>query len=71
VVSASATSRTTTLDLEAGLGPGLSIGVLMPVVRTLAARRGHDHAEGGEANVGLNPARYGQARRPRVTRTRR
>jgi hypothetical protein len=67
VVSASATSRTTTLDLEAGLGRGLSIGVLMPVVRTLAAVGVTTNAEGGEANVGLNPARYGQGAAAAVT----
>ena len=59
VVSASASSRVTAIDLEAGLGAGLAVGVVVPIVRTQSTV-GVDVNDGAvDANVGLNPARFG------------
>lgn len=57
-VSAGVDSRTTALGLEAGLGGGFSVGVVVPVVRTLSTVSVRANEAGGAANVGLNPVRF-------------
>lgn len=59
LVTSTVSTRTTTVDLEAGLGGGISFTVAVPVVRTAAAVGLETNASGSEANVGLNPARFG------------
>jgi hypothetical protein len=56
-VSSSVSTRTTAIELDAGVGRGISLGVVVPVVRTLAAVGISVDPRGDAANVGFNPAR--------------
>ncbi len=51
--------RTTNIELDAGLGAGLSLGVVVPVVRSYSAVGVRVDPAGSGENVGLNPTRLG------------